>query len=115
MITETGHAKNVATFENLISFCIGYGAAYNPSKASLLVANMQLLRTDALAKLQAVKVAKATFDNATNTRQLVFKPIKSLSTRIINALAVSGASKDVVMYGCIKFTYVISKFVGVFI
>jgi hypothetical protein len=33
--TETGHAKNVATFEDLISFCTGYGATYNPSKATL--------------------------------------------------------------------------------
>lgn len=24
---ETGHAKNVANFEDLISFCIGYEAA----------------------------------------------------------------------------------------
>jgi hypothetical protein len=32
---ETGHAKNVATFEDLISFCTGYGATYNPSKAAL--------------------------------------------------------------------------------
>ncbi len=33
--TETGHAKNVATFEDLISFCTGYGATHNPSKAAL--------------------------------------------------------------------------------
>ena len=33
--TETDHAKNVATFEGLISFCTGYGATYNPSKAAL--------------------------------------------------------------------------------
>ena len=30
--SETGHAKNVANFEDLISFCNGYGATYNPSK-----------------------------------------------------------------------------------
>jgi hypothetical protein len=27
--------KNVASFEDLISFCTGYGATYNPSKAAL--------------------------------------------------------------------------------
>lgn len=37
---ETGHAKNVANFETLISFCIGYGAAYNPSRDSLKIANL---------------------------------------------------------------------------
>jgi hypothetical protein len=33
--TETGHAKKLANFEDLISFCTGYGASYNPNKASL--------------------------------------------------------------------------------
>jgi len=33
--SETGHAKNVANFEDLISFCTGYGTAYNPSKAAI--------------------------------------------------------------------------------
>ncbi|MBI4929199.1 MAG: hypothetical protein HY841_00430, partial [Bacteroidetes bacterium] len=33
--TETGHAKNVANFEDLISFCTGYGTSYNPSKAGI--------------------------------------------------------------------------------
>ena len=36
--SETGHAKNVANFEDLISFCTGYGATYNPSKAAIQLA-----------------------------------------------------------------------------
>lgn len=30
--SETGHAKNVANFSTLISFCTAYGTKYNPSK-----------------------------------------------------------------------------------
>jgi len=37
MASETGHAKNVANFEDLISFATGYGATYNPSKNSLKI------------------------------------------------------------------------------
>ena len=33
--SETGHAKNIANFQDLISFCQGYGATYNPTKESL--------------------------------------------------------------------------------
>jgi hypothetical protein len=33
--SETGHAKNVTHFEQLISFCTGYGGVYNPSKVTL--------------------------------------------------------------------------------
>ena len=33
--SETGHLKNVANFDELISFAMGYGETYNPSKAAL--------------------------------------------------------------------------------
>jgi hypothetical protein len=33
--SETGHAKNVANLQDLISFVIGYGATYNPTKNTL--------------------------------------------------------------------------------
>jgi len=32
--SETGHSKNVATFEKLVSIITGFGAVYNPSKES---------------------------------------------------------------------------------
>jgi hypothetical protein len=44
--SETGHAKNVANFESLISFCIGYNADYNPSNAALKISALQTLQTN---------------------------------------------------------------------
>jgi hypothetical protein len=41
--------------------------------------------TGAIAALQAVKVAKTAYDNATNARELAFKPMKPLATKIVNA------------------------------
>ena len=94
--TETGHAKNAATFEDLISFCTGYGATYNPSKAVLKIPAMTTQLTGVNTALQAVKVAKTAYDNATNTRELAFKPFKSLCTKIVNALAATEAAKQTV-------------------
>ncbi|MEK9158317.1 MAG: hypothetical protein AAB638_04030, partial [Patescibacteria group bacterium] len=94
--TETGHAKNVATFEDLISFCTGYGAAYNPSKVALKLPGLATQLTAATAVLQAVKVAKTTYDNATNARELAFKPLKSFATKIVSALAATEAAKQTV-------------------
>jgi hypothetical protein len=91
--TETGHAKNVATFETLISFCTGYGTAYNPTKTTLTIANLKSLHTSALTTLQQVKTNKTAFDNATNQRQLAFKDLKPFATKLVNALAVSDANK----------------------
>lgn len=90
--SETGHAKNVASFEDLISFCNGYGAPYNPSKAALTIAELTTLQTNAKASLQQAKTTKTSFDNATNARQLAFKDLKPLATKVVNALAVSGAT-----------------------
>jgi hypothetical protein len=94
--SETGHAKNIANFEDLISFCNGYGTSYNPSKDSLTIAKLNDLQTQAKDILQQTKITKTNFDNATNARQIAFKDLKPLATKIVNALSVSGATNLVV-------------------
>ncbi|WP_235819270.1 hypothetical protein, partial [Flavobacterium covae] len=89
--SETGHTKNVANFQDLISFCQGYGSIYNPTKDSLKIPQLQSLYQTANEKLISVKTAKTSFDNATNERKNSFSDLKPFSTKIINAFAVSGA------------------------
>lgn len=93
---ETGHAKNVANFDELIGFCTGYGAAYNPSKASIKLAAMSTLLATAQATLATQKTAKTAFDNATNTREITFKPLKKLATKVINSLSATDALRQTV-------------------
>jgi hypothetical protein len=94
--TESGHAKNVANFENLISFCKGYEAAYNPSKENLKLLALNNLLASSQAGLQLVKSTKTNFDNATNVREIGFEPFKKLCTRIVNALEATDASTQTV-------------------
>ena len=89
--SETGHAKNIANFQDLISFCQGYATSYNPTKESLKIPQLQALYQLAQDKLNATKTQKTTFDNATNDRRNTFANLKPLATKIINAFAVSGA------------------------
>ena len=84
--SETGHAKNVANFETEIAFCIGYGANYNPSNPDLEIPNLQAKWQTTKLNLKAVKETKEPFDAATGARQLIFKPLKPFTTRIINSL-----------------------------
>lgn len=93
---ETGHSKNVATFEDLISFCAAYGPSYNPTKAVLKVAALNTQLTAANAAVQAVKIAKTAYDNATNAREITFKPLKPLITKVVNALAATEATAQTV-------------------
>lgn len=94
--SETGHAINVANFEELISFCIGYGASYNPSKVALQIASLQGLRTTAQGNLQNVNAFSVNLVSAINARQLAFDPLKALATRIVNALDATNATDELV-------------------
>lgn len=89
--SETGHAKNVANFQDLISFCQGYGDNYNPSNPRLTIEELNNLYTTAQSKLQAVSNTKTSFRNATNERRNAFADLKPLATRILNSFAISGA------------------------
>jgi len=94
--SETGHAKNVANFEDLISFCNGYGGTYNPSKAAIKIAELQTQFVNAQNAINSVKSTQTAFKNATNKRIEAFKPLKSLATKIINALDATDASAQTV-------------------
>lgn len=91
--SETGHAKNAANFQSIISFCVGFGASYNPIKDSLKVTALQDLLLSVQNKLDNTKTKKTGFDNATNSRRNVFIDLRSLSTKIVNAYSVSGADQ----------------------
>ena len=89
---ETGHAKNVANFEDLISFCTGYGATYQPNKASIKLAALITLFTQSQAVIADVTAKLIIFHTATNTRQDTFASLKALSTKLINALQTTDAT-----------------------
>jgi hypothetical protein len=93
---ETGHAKNVANFENLISICTGYGTSYNPSKAAIKLPALSTLFTGAKNALSAINTAFPPYTNAIDAREIVFDPLSKLITRVINALDSSDVPKQTV-------------------
>ncbi len=93
-ITETGHAKNVANFESLISFCTGYGASYNPNKPTIQITALNTLHTSAAGTLTAVNTAFTPWSNAVGARAVVFEPLSKLVTRVVNALDASDVPKQ---------------------
>jgi len=95
-ISETGHAKNAANFEYLISFCTGYGTVYNPSKASIKLTTLNSLLASAKTSLINVNTSLAPYNNALNDREIAFAPLSKLTTRIISALDASNVSKQAV-------------------
>ena len=66
--TETGHAKNVSNFDELISFATGYGATFNPSKASIKLPALQAQSTASKSAESAVNAALSAYSNAVAAR-----------------------------------------------
>ena len=90
--SETGHAKNVANFQDLIEFVTGYGATYNPSKSTLKLAQLIALKATAETKLTDVISKNTNYNNKVNERMVAFSNLKSLSTRLVNALQTTDAT-----------------------
>ena len=93
--SETGHAKNAANFDELISFAAGYGAAYNPSKPALKIPALQALSVSAKAAISAVNAAAPAYSNAVSARETAFEPLDTLSTRIKNAIKATDTTEKV--------------------
>jgi len=94
--SETGHPKNVANFENLVSFVVGYGVTYNPSKVTLKVPALQTQLASCKANIASVTTTSVAFNNAVNARMMTFDGLKKLSTRLLNALDATNASTQLV-------------------
>ncbi|MFN3969112.1 hypothetical protein [Flavobacterium sp.] len=92
--SEIGHAKNIANFQDLIAFVEGYGSMYNPSKDALKLPQLNNLVTLSQAHLAEVITKNTAFNNAVNDRIIEFANLKGLSTRVINALETTDATKE---------------------
>lgn len=90
--SDINHAKNVTNFETLISVVVSLGATYNPSKNSLKLPALQKLHSAATDSMTALKNAESATATAVDTRELAFKSIGSLFTRINNALKASNST-----------------------
>ena len=93
--SETGHAKNVANFEKLVTDVTGLGATYNPSKANLKLAALNIQLTTAKAAIAAVNSAEPAYKNAVSARDASFSPLSKLVTRINNAIKASDTTQQV--------------------
>ena len=92
--SEVGHAKNVANFLDLISFCESYEGDYNPNREPLKLTSLFLLHTEGKAALADVIAKKTTFNNETNLRRETFAVIKPLTARIFNFFEITDASPN---------------------
>lgn len=94
--SETGHAKNVANFDRLIEFVIGWGARYNPSKPAYQLPQLQAKISTSGTSVSFVTKKDTAFNGAVNERIIEFSDVQTLSTRLVNALESTDASKQTI-------------------
>lgn len=87
--TETGHLRNVTNFAKLINNVTAIGDSYQPPKESLKVENLQSIYDATVAVMDEAAKANTDCTLVVNMRQLAFKPLSRLITRINNNLKAS--------------------------
>ncbi|MES2575280.1 MAG: hypothetical protein V4572_10080 [Bacteroidota bacterium] len=92
--SETGHAKNVANLQLLITVVTGFGLTYNPSKLGLKIPQLNALAAATQASLADVLSKNTIYNNKINERALAFSTVKPLATRLVNALESTDATKQ---------------------
>lgn len=93
---DTGHATNLANFQRLIAYCSAMEEGYNPSNPALSIAHLQMLSSEGRRILTECEHKRIDFNSTVNVRKSAFKHLKSLSTKIVNSLAVSGVSNSTI-------------------
>ena len=95
-MAETGHAKNVANFETMISFVTAYGGDYKPANAAINLANLNAALASAQAMIDGVTTGLIGWKVKVNDRETEFAGIGKFMTRLNASFASCGAPPNAV-------------------
>jgi hypothetical protein len=84
-MNETGHAKNVANFYDLITVCKGFGNRYNPVRKELSIAQLEAQWQQAQQLQAALNKAIAPRITAVAAKDELFKGLGKRTTRALSA------------------------------
>lgn len=82
---ETGHARNVASFQKLIEQVTIF-PEYNPAIPALTLESLTALYPKALSSVNQAETQRIAYSNAVHARQQAYKPLKPTATRVVNYL-----------------------------
>jgi hypothetical protein len=94
--SETGIAVNVDNWKKITGIVKGFNQKYNPVNPLLKIASLETLGTDVIAAIANQKTTANVLTNAVNERQIIFDPLKSLSTQVYNIFSTCGVNAEYV-------------------
>ena len=89
---ESGHAKNVSNFADLIALCVSYGIIYNPANPAISIAALNLKKAAVTAAMHACSISQQNLTLAVDDRQMAFDSIQKRVTRVLLAVKSLGFS-----------------------
>ncbi len=93
--SETGHAKNISNFQEVIDACIGYGATYQPSRDDLKLPALNAKKAACEFAHKAVKDPMADYGQAVGAREELYATVDPLTTRVNNLFQITDAPDNV--------------------
>lgn len=94
MANETGHARNIEKFQQLIAFVTAYGEEYEPTNPNISLTALNAKLTAARDAVDGVTDSIAPYKTAINERETAFQPLRKLITRAINYYASTGTEEN---------------------
>lgn len=94
--SEAGNGKNVANMNVLIASCVANAERYKPSNKNLEITALKAMSAKGDQVISAVNDAFPANKKAVAARQIVFAPLGRLATRVYNAVASCGVSKQII-------------------
>lgn len=86
----------MANFDSIITDVTFYGNKYNPSKGNIKLPALNTQLAAAKTAVEAVSTATNAHKLASDARDVVFLPLSSLITKVINALKATDTTKQVI-------------------
>lgn len=89
---ESGHNKNLISFEIITGTVSSYGLNYNPARANLKIASLNATLSSSKSCLAAFNIAYSNYRNAVDAREVAFTQAGKMITKISNATKASDTS-----------------------
>lgn len=93
---KTVHSVNVSNLATLINHCKAYDSDYQPFNLEITIFKLETIYNTCQDSVEHVNVLESSYIKATTIRKTAFKPLKRLTTRIINAFTLCGASREAI-------------------
>lgn len=82
LVSEKGHAKNIANTDLLLSVIRGKADVYKPSNSKLKIDNLQRVAEDGQESQKLLNYSVPDYSNAVRERQEYFRPINRFITKL---------------------------------